>query len=50
MQIVQSHLTQLRVKKHYASCTVHLALKHYRGGHPVPRAQSYNDGGLIYIR
>ncbi len=24
----------------------HLALQHYRGGHPVPRAASLYDGGI----
>jgi hypothetical protein len=40
-----------RAKKieHYLSCTIHLALQHYRGGHPVPRAVSLYDGGpLVY--
>jgi len=31
--------------EHYLSCTVHLALQHYRGGRPVPRVASYHDGG-----
>jgi len=31
----------IRVEQH------HLALQHYRGGHPVPRAASSYDGSLL---
>jgi len=47
IQIVQPHFAQkgqneniIRVEQ------CHLVVERYRGGHPVPRAQSLYDGGL----
>ena len=48
IQIVQPHFTRLRVKKNIIRVEqYHLALQHYRGGHPVPRVASSYDGGLL---
>ena len=49
MQIVQSHFAQAGQRESIMRVAQYtLALQHYRGGHPVPRAASLYDGG-VYI-
>jgi hypothetical protein len=47
IQIVQSHFALAGKAKNIIRVEqYHLAFEHYRGGHPVPRAQSLYDGDL----
>jgi hypothetical protein len=47
IQIVQSLFARCRAKKDIIRVEhCHLALQHYRGGRPVPRAASLYDGGI----
>jgi hypothetical protein len=47
MQIVQPHFAQKQAKKKSIMRVAqdHLALQRCRGGHPVPLAASFYDGG-----